>query len=113
MSTFQAFTDSIHAVYPDFEVENVRAHNGEGQFNDILVINHAFIFRFALYDASIENLAAEMRLLKTIGEVHLTLPNFDFDFYFYRENQRMPNSRARTTAAVRLSTPNLPNRLVV
>ncbi len=76
MSTFQAFTDSIHAVYPDFVVENVRAHNGEGQFNDILIINNAFIFRFSRYDASIENMAAEVRLLKMIGaDLPLAIPN--------------------------------------
>jgi aminoglycoside 2''-phosphotransferase len=76
MQTLQAFIDSIHAVYPDFIVENVRAHQGEGQFNDILVINHAFIFRFARYDASIENLDAEVRLLKTISAgLPLAIPN--------------------------------------
>jgi aminoglycoside 2''-phosphotransferase len=76
MQTLQAFIDSIHAVCPDFVVENVRAHQGEGQFNDILVINHAFIFRFARYDASIENLATEVCLLRTIGaELPLAIPN--------------------------------------
>ena len=76
MKTLQSFINSIHAVYPDFVVENVRAHQGEGQFNDILVINQSFIFRFARYEASIENLAAEARLLKAIGaELPLAIPN--------------------------------------
>jgi aminoglycoside 2''-phosphotransferase len=76
MQTTQTLIDSIHAIYPDFVVEDVRTLQGEGQFNDILVINHAFIFRFARYDTSIEDLAKEVRLLKAIGaELPLAIPS--------------------------------------
>jgi aminoglycoside 2''-phosphotransferase len=76
MSEIEIYVESIHEAYPDFVIEKVHSQNQEGQFNDILVINDEFIFRFPRYSEGVAGLIAEIQLLKFIhGYVSLPIPN--------------------------------------
>lgn len=76
MSEVTVYLKSIHDVYPDFVMEKVHQTNRDGQFNDILIINDDFIFRFPKYDEGILSLKTEIRLLKLIHDyISLPIPN--------------------------------------
>ncbi len=76
MSEIEAYLESIQAVYPDFVVEKARFHNRDGQFNDIIILNDEFIFRFPRYSEEIARLITKVRLLKRIhGRLSLPVPH--------------------------------------
>ena len=76
MSETAVYLESIREVYPDFSIEKVRAKDQGGQFNDILVINEEFIFRFPRYSEGIARLITEVRLLNYIkGHLSLAIPD--------------------------------------
>ncbi len=65
----------IRDVYPELVIETVR-FNGDGQFNDILVINEELIFRFPRYAHGVERLAVETAILSAIQDyVSLPIPD--------------------------------------
>ena len=68
-----AYLEAICESYPDFNIETVRPHHCDGQFNDILIINDEFIFRFPRYARGIETIVNEILILSRIQD-YLTLP---------------------------------------
>jgi aminoglycoside 2''-phosphotransferase len=66
----------IEAAYPDLQGAEVRLVNEEGQYNDTLVINDAFIFRFPRYQAGVEMMRREVSFLQGIrGQTSLPVPD--------------------------------------
>jgi aminoglycoside 2''-phosphotransferase len=76
MSEITIYLKAIRDIYPDFVIEKVHQSNPDGQFNNVLVINNDFIFRFPQYKENISNLAVEIRLLRFIHSyISLPIPN--------------------------------------
>jgi aminoglycoside 2''-phosphotransferase len=72
----ETYLASIRAAYPDFVIEKASIRDRESQFNDILIINDAFIFRFPRYPQAVSSLITEISLLKLLnGAVSLPIPN--------------------------------------
>jgi aminoglycoside 2''-phosphotransferase len=64
----------IATLAPDLAVETIRHDNG--QFNDVLIVNDAWVFRFAKSEAVIAALPGEVAFLRTIaGRLPLATPN--------------------------------------
>jgi aminoglycoside 2''-phosphotransferase len=67
----QAYVQCIHRAYPDLAID--RAYlNREGQYNDVLVVNEALIFRFAKVPAALQTLRQETAIVRSIRN-HITL----------------------------------------
>jgi aminoglycoside 2''-phosphotransferase len=66
------YATQIRRHYPELSIETVR-FNQEGQYNDVLVVNEALIFRFARYPAAVQTLQQEVAILRAIQE-QVTLP---------------------------------------
>jgi len=67
----QPYLDAIRAEYPDLEVHSsLPARNG--QYNDILILNDQWAFRFPRYPHGVEEMLAEFSLLDKIAP-YLTL----------------------------------------
>jgi aminoglycoside 2''-phosphotransferase len=75
MKPQQAYEECIRQVYPDLAIES--AHfNQEGQYNDVLVVNGALIFRFAKVPAALQTLRREVAILESIQEyITVEIPN--------------------------------------
>lgn len=54
----------IQEIYPEFKISSVRRLDYEGQFNEVLIVNDAWIFRFPRYLHGIEALRKEAALLR-------------------------------------------------
>ena len=67
-----AYARQIRRYYPDFPIESATL-NRDGQYNDVLVVNNAFIFRFAKVAPAIETLRQEVDLLRRL-QPHISLP---------------------------------------
>ena len=66
----------IEAAYPELKGASVRLVNEEGQYNDALVVNEVFIFRFPRYQAGIEMMRREVSFLQAIrGQTSLPVPD--------------------------------------
>lgn len=59
------FIQPIHEHCPDLTIEQAEA-NTTGQYNHVLTVNGAWIFRFPRYAADIDRLAWEVRLLERL-----------------------------------------------
>jgi aminoglycoside 2''-phosphotransferase len=67
----QPYLDAIRAAYPDLEVHSsLLVRNG--QYNDILILNDLWAFRFPRYSHGVEEMLAEFCLLDKIAP-YLTL----------------------------------------
>src|SRR5512137_2445543 len=65
---------SIRSVYPDLQIASVE-FNGDGQNNDVLVVNDELIFRFPKYAGALKRLEIETAILTAIaGRVSLPVP---------------------------------------
>jgi len=71
MDPVKAYTQSIRRIYPDLAIESAHL-NREGQYNDVLVVNEALIFRFAKVPAALQTLRQETAILRSIRD-HITL----------------------------------------
>lgn len=70
------YLQAISNTYPDLVIETVRMHNRDGEFNDILIINDEFIFRFPRYGPGVATLVIEIAILKHIQPVvPIPVPN--------------------------------------
>lgn len=67
------YLQTIREDYPGLDIHSARLHAGEGQFNDILIINDTLIFRFPRYEESIDGFLQEIEVLQKLQR-HLTLP---------------------------------------
>lgn len=61
----QIYVQRLRQRYPDLPIESIFL-NQEGQYNDVVVVNDALIFRFARYPVAIETLQRETVLLASI-----------------------------------------------
>ncbi|MFZ1401207.1 MAG: phosphotransferase [Candidatus Promineifilaceae bacterium] len=72
MDDVRPFIQAIHAVYPDLVVETA-VFNTEGQYNTVLVVNNALIFRFPRWADGLAQLALETKILTAV-QPYLPLP---------------------------------------
>lgn len=70
------YAQTIQNNYPQLKIKSARPHENEGQFNDILIINETYVFRFPRYPVGLETLSAELNVLDSIqGRTTLPIPN--------------------------------------
>jgi aminoglycoside 2''-phosphotransferase len=67
------YIQSIQESYPDLAIRAVRMHPAGGQFNDILILNEALVFRFPRLPQGVDLLLKETRILEQIRP-YLSLP---------------------------------------
>jgi aminoglycoside 2''-phosphotransferase len=71
-----AYVQRVTAAYPELSIATARLHTAAGQFNDILIVNEALIFRFPRSPHIAATLAAETTLLTRLqGRLPLPIPN--------------------------------------
>ena len=74
MNKQDVLLQSIRSAYPDLRIASVE-FNGDGQNNDVLVVNGEFIFRFPKYAGALKRLKLETAILTGIqGHVSLPVP---------------------------------------
>jgi aminoglycoside 2''-phosphotransferase len=74
--TAAAYLQRIRAAYPDLAIGRARLHTGEGQFNDILIVDEALIYRFPRTPQVAATLAARTDLLARLqSRLPLPIPN--------------------------------------
>jgi aminoglycoside 2''-phosphotransferase len=75
LEKIERYTKQIHRFYPHFEISSARIDQG-GQYNDVIILNNEWIFRFPRYEETIQTLEVENAILEAIREyVTLTIPN--------------------------------------
>lgn len=72
MTTEQDYVQRIRKVYPQLTITSA-VKNQTGQNNDVLIVNHEWVFRFPKYADGIEQLERETALLHAI-KPYLSLP---------------------------------------
>jgi len=71
----ESYLRQIRKHYPDLPIDTATL-NQDGQYNDIVVVNDALIFRFAKVTESVETLRKEIHILRSLqGQVSLAVPN--------------------------------------
>jgi aminoglycoside 2''-phosphotransferase len=74
--SIKRYTRIIEGAYPELKGAEVRPVNEEGQYNDALVVNEAYIFRFPRYQIGIEMMRREVSFLQAIrGRTSLPVPD--------------------------------------
>ncbi len=73
MDKITGYVQSIQASYPGLAIQSSRLLPDESQFNDILILNEEYVYRFPKHDQGIELLFRETQLLEKIRN-HLSLP---------------------------------------
>ncbi len=75
MATSEYYIHQIEKRYPELAIKTARL-NPAGQYNDVLVINDALIFRFAKVPAAIDTCRQERVILQNLqGALPLSIPN--------------------------------------
>jgi aminoglycoside 2''-phosphotransferase len=75
MSLLPSYTTCIQHVYPDLAIDSAYL-NQQGQYNDVLVVNEALIFRFAKVPAALQTLRRETAILCSIRDrITLQIPD--------------------------------------
>ena len=75
MDSIDPFIQAIQAVYPDLVVETA-VFNEEGQYNRVLIVNGTAVFRFPRYEAGLEQLLLESKILTAVQPyLPLATPN--------------------------------------
>jgi aminoglycoside 2''-phosphotransferase len=75
-ATIQLYVSRVQGAYPDLTISAARMIAGEGQFNDIVVVNERLIFRFPRTPFAQATLAREVAVLTWIqGRLPLPIPN--------------------------------------
>ena len=75
MNKQDVLLQSIRSEYPDLRIASVE-YNGNGQNNDVLVVNDEFIFRFPKYMDALKRLRIETAILAGIqGHASLAVPD--------------------------------------
>lgn len=79
MTKTESYLRQIREHYPDLQVDTAIL-NQDGQYNDIVIVNDALIFRFAKVTESVETLRKEIAILRSLqGQVSLAVPNPIYD----------------------------------
>jgi aminoglycoside 2''-phosphotransferase len=67
---------TLKEAYPSLEIHPARLHTADGQFNDVLFLNHDWIFRFPRYQRGIPAFLREITVLQKLqGHVSLPIPD--------------------------------------
>ena len=75
-STLSAYAKAITDAYPELSIKSLRVHGQQGQYNDVLVINEALIFRFPRYTDGITAMRREVAFLRGVsGRTTLPVPD--------------------------------------
>jgi aminoglycoside 2''-phosphotransferase len=75
MATSEFYIHQIEKRYPELAIKTAML-NQAGQYNDVLVINDALIFRFAKVPAAIDTCRQERVILQSLqGALPLSIPN--------------------------------------
>jgi aminoglycoside 2''-phosphotransferase len=75
MNTKDQYLSALLRNYPELVVRSAVLNVDDGQFNDILLINDALIFRFPKYAGGVQALQQERSVLQTIqGRIGLRIP---------------------------------------
>src|SRR5512140_2487057 len=61
----QALLERVRSIQPQLEIEHVE-RNEEGLINDVLIVNHALVFRFAKNEAAAHILENELKILDLV-----------------------------------------------
>jgi aminoglycoside 2''-phosphotransferase len=61
----EKLTKRVHEIMPELVVESVH-HNTEGAINDVLIVNDAYIFRFAKTEEYARRLYAELKIMDLV-----------------------------------------------
>ncbi|MBC8078368.1 MAG: phosphotransferase [Chloroflexales bacterium] len=72
-ATLAPFLARLRAAYPSLEINTAHLRAGEGQFNDVLIVNDALVFRFPRSPAVAANVERETALLLRLAD-RLPLP---------------------------------------
>ena len=71
----QRYLQAIQSDYPDLPIQNAALNSGEGQYNDLLLVNGEIIFRFPKLEAGLVTLKREVSLLRQLqGQLPLPIP---------------------------------------
>jgi aminoglycoside 2''-phosphotransferase len=82
MSEFEPYLKRILEIRPELTIEHASL-NREGMFNDVVIVNDAFVFRFAKSDYGFKGLKEEIASLRLLRK-HVTLP---IPTPFYEDNE--------------------------
>lgn len=75
MNATAAYVRQIKRAYPGLQIETV-FFNQEGQYNDVLIVNDAIVFRFAKVPTAGETFRQEIAILQNLQEhISLAVPN--------------------------------------
>ncbi|HSH01764.1 MAG TPA: aminoglycoside phosphotransferase family protein [Anaerolineae bacterium] len=66
MTVSERSLNSIRESCPDLHIQQIRPHRNEGQFNDILIINEKYVFRFPRYESQIPIIFQEVSILRRL-----------------------------------------------
>jgi len=72
MSEFDLYLNRIREIRPDLAIERASL-NSEGLLNDVVIVNDAFVFRFAKRDYGFKDLKEEAEVLRLLRR-RVTLP---------------------------------------
>ena len=72
MDRREAYLQSIHDAYPDFRIRSSEL-NETGQYNDVLLANGQFMFRFPKVPRALERLSTETAILTAV-QAYVSLP---------------------------------------
>lgn len=72
MPELDLYLQRILEIYPDLAIERASL-NREGLFNDVVIVNDAFVFRFARREYGFKDLNEEAAALRLLRK-HITLP---------------------------------------
>ncbi len=76
MDKIANYLQAIGEQYPDFAIARAHILSEDGQFNDVLLVNEGYIFRFPKYAGGIGSLNTEATILRYIGgRVPLRVPD--------------------------------------
>jgi aminoglycoside 2''-phosphotransferase len=89
MTALISYIQAVHDVYPALLIEACSLHQ-QGQFNDVLVVNNEYIFRFPKTQREVLKLGVETKLLQHLqSRITLPIPN-----PIYQSKDSMPPGRA-------------------
>ena len=75
-TNISTYIQTLAQSYPDLTIQTARLYNIDGQFNDLLIVNEALIFRFPRYAEGAKTLQNEFKFLNRIqGKLPQPIPN--------------------------------------
>jgi hypothetical protein len=76
MDKLSIYRQTIAAACPDLQITSAALHTADGQFNDIVLVNHELIFRFPRTPQVAASYAAQAAVLTSLqGKLPLPIPS--------------------------------------